>query len=148
MNVNVTIQADGLDATKAEFQALDNLTLADVIAAVGRGFRPLAQGQMSFDTKSAVEQPAQPATLETKPSWYEHTLHDECGVAISTIVAKGEGSAFGKPGVDYDKLFTVSAEPLFKKASAETHSDPLSAVCGDTPGAVIVNAWSHEGGAQ
>lgn len=49
-----------------------------------------------------------------KPAWYEHTLRNERCEVVSTIIADYEkGPAFGKPDVDYDKLFTVVVVPLY-----------------------------------
>lgn len=53
-----------------------------------------------------------------KPAWYEHTLRNERGHAIQTGFAGHQTPVFGKPDVDYDKLFSVSVVPLFK------HADP------------------------
>jgi len=54
-----------------------------------------------------------------EPSWYEHTLRNERGIAIRTIIADHEGPAFGAPDVDYDKIFSVSIEPLYKVKAPE-----------------------------
>ncbi len=48
-----------------------------------------------------------------KPAWYEHTLRNERGEVVNTIIADHEGPAFGKPDVNYDKLFTVTVVPLY-----------------------------------
>lgn len=53
-----------------------------------------------------------------EPAWYEHTLRNERGAPVNQIVSEHAGPVFGKPDVDYDKLFSVSVVPLFK------HADP------------------------
>lgn len=55
-----------------------------------------------------------------KPAWYEHTLRNERGEVVNTIIADyEEGPAFGKPDVDYDKLFTVVVVPLYYPGEVE-----------------------------
>lgn len=56
------------------------------------------------------------------PAWYEHTLRNERGNPINQIVSEHADQPFGKPDVDYDKLFSVSVVPLYK------HADPAEAL--------------------
>lgn len=60
---------------------------------------------------------AEDGVNEQEPAWYEHTMLNERGTAIQTIISEHQGPAFGKPDVDYDKAFSVSIEPLFKRAA-------------------------------
>lgn len=54
-----------------------------------------------------------------KPTWYEHTLRNERGEVVSTILADHDGPAFGRPDVDYDKLFSVVVVPLYYPGEVE-----------------------------
>lgn len=65
---------------------------------------------------------AEDGVNDQEPAWYEHTMRDERGAAINTIIADHQGPAFGKPDVEYDKAFSVSIEPLFKRATLERKS--------------------------
>lgn len=56
---------------------------------------------------------------DQKPAWYEHTLHNDRGEAVNTIIADHDGPAFGRPDVDYDKLFSVEVVPLYYPGEVE-----------------------------
>ncbi len=58
-------------------------------------------------------------SMDSKPAWYEHTLHNDRGEAVNTIIADHDGPAFGRPDVDYDKLFSVEVVPLYYPGEVE-----------------------------
>lgn len=47
------------------------------------------------------------------PRFYEHILRNERGEFVSSLVSVAEGPEFGRPGIDYDKAFSVSQQPLY-----------------------------------
>ncbi|HAB02481.1 MAG TPA: hypothetical protein DCE25_05950 [Pseudomonas sp.] len=50
--------------------------------------------------------------------WYEHAMRDEKGRPFQFQVTRDKEPAFGKADVDYDHLYSVTVDPLYK------HADP------------------------